>query len=175
MKKRFHSPARQHVFLMLIIALGLVSPGRLLAGSLPPWAANTEVMMNTEAAEMTFIGRYFGPDDASPLSFTSNQDITGQSFSFNLTPGSTYLGQSMSLTASGSYNTTTSEWDITTSGSLGPVGPNQMTWSSVYTASITGDPTFLIAGKITVPVPNFPLLDVEIKGASLSACPRRSR
>ncbi len=131
--------------------------------------------MNAEAAEMTFIGRYFGPDDASPLSFTSNQDITNQSFNFSLAPGSTYLGQAMALTASGSFNTTTSEWGMTTSGALGSPGPNRMTWSSVYNASITGDPTFLIAGKITVPVPNFPLLDVEIKGALLVSVPTRPR
>jgi hypothetical protein len=171
MMRHCHSVVRPHVFPMLVLAFYLFSPSRLHAGSLPAWAANTEVMMNAETAEMTFIGRYFGPDNASPLSFTTNQDIKGQSFSFSLNSGSTYLGQSMNLTATGTFNTTTSQWNIATTGTFGPAGPNQMSWNSSYTASITGDPTFLIAGTTTVPVPGFPILDVKISGALVVSAP----
>lgn len=165
------SVTRPRAFTLLVLSFCLISPGRLFAGSLPAWAANTEIMMNAEAAEMTFIGRYFGPDNSSPLSFTSNQDIAGQSFTFNLNSGSTYLGQAMTLSASGFYNTTTSSWDISTNGTLGSPGPNEMTWSSSYVASITGDPTFLIVGNTTVPIPGFPILDMNFTGALLVSVP----
>jgi hypothetical protein len=163
---RFQLMSRLHPLAVLTLSLGFISSGRLLAGSIPAWAQNTEIMMETEGAEMTFIGRYFGPDNTSPLSFTSNQDIADQSFSFSLNPGTTYLGQSMTLRATGDFNTTTDEWDVTTNGSLGST-----TWSSSYTASITGDPTYLVTGKITVPLPGFPLLDMEIKGALFATFP----
>jgi hypothetical protein len=163
---RFHSMSRLHLLAVLTLSLGFISPGGLLAGSIPDWAQNTEMMMETEGAEMTFIGRYFGPDNSSTLSFTSNQNIAGQCFSFSLDPGTTYLGQSMTLKATGDFNTTTNEWDVTTNGSLGST-----TWSSSYTAGITGDPTFFVAGKITVPLPGFPLLDMEVKGALFATFP----
>jgi hypothetical protein len=160
---------------MWVLALGLGGPGRLLAGSLPDWAANTEVMMEAETAEMTFIGRYLGPDGSSPLPFTTTQDIAARTFSFQLgtssNPNPTYLGQPMTLVANGSFDTSLDQWVITTHGTFGPSGPGQTTWDSAYTASITGDPTFLIAGTITVPIPGFPLLDIKLSGALLVSVP----
>jgi hypothetical protein len=123
--------------LLSLAALTILAAGarQALAGGLLPGEANTEVMMNAEGSEAMFIGRYFGGDASSPLSFTSTQDVANQTFSFALSPGSTYLGQAASLTASGYYDATKGEWVVTTNGSIGGTY-----WSGASSMTINGDP-----------------------------------
>jgi len=158
MMKHFNSAPKPLVLSLLALTLAVFTPSGVLASGLPAWAQNTEVMMNAEGADMTTIGRYFGPDNSSPLSFTTSQDVAGGSFSYTLNSGSTYLGQPASLSGTGTFDSTNSDWVINSSGMIGSTS-----WSTVYTATVTGDPTITIAGVITIPGPGF-LLDMRITG-----------
>jgi hypothetical protein len=89
------------------------------AGNLPPVAVVNEVMMEVQGAEAAYIGRTFGPDTSSPLSFTSNVDVAAQTFSFSLNGGSTYQGNSISLSGSGALDSSTGLFDWSTTGFLG--------------------------------------------------------
>jgi hypothetical protein len=135
MTKRFCSASTP--ILLSLAALTILAAGarQALAGGLLPGEANTEVMMNAEGSEAMFIGRYFGGNASSPLSFTSTQDVANQTFSFALSPGSTYLGQAASLTASGYYDAMKGEWVVTTNGSIGGTY-----WSGASSMTINGDP-----------------------------------
>jgi hypothetical protein len=88
------------------------------AGPLSAITEVTETMMEVQGAEASLIGRLFGSDPKSPLSFTSSMDFTNYTFSFSLNPGSTYLGNSITLSGSGSGNATTGVFTWSTTGSL---------------------------------------------------------
>jgi hypothetical protein len=145
----------------------------------------TEVLMDLQGAEATFIGRTFGADDSSPLSFTSNVDVANKRFTFTLQPGVTYLGRPITLTGVGAFNAVTGVYDLTTMGTLGsssldgtgtfsvtgtggkgsdrwpPTGPHYVDYESVVDLthapiSIT-EATFTIDGapQFSIPVPDF--------------------
>ena len=79
----------------------------------------TESMMNSQGLISVAIGDRLGPDPGATLSFTSNVDPNALTFSYALAPGSTYLGQSASLSVAGAFNTTDQAWEWTSTGSVG--------------------------------------------------------
>jgi hypothetical protein len=78
-----------------------------------------DVLKEAQGADTAFIGRYFGPDQDSVLSFNSNIDPSGNSFNYSLVPGSKYLGLDTTLSTSGNFNSSTNAWDVVSLGSLG--------------------------------------------------------
>jgi hypothetical protein len=90
------------------------------AQGLPDVPAGTvlsEVMMDIQGSEALLYGSTLG---ASPLpqslSGTSMSDPSTGSFSFSLNPGSTYLGQSITDSVQGTFNSTTQSYDWTAEG-----------------------------------------------------------
>jgi hypothetical protein len=81
-------------------------------------------MMDAEGANATLLGRLFGPDNGTVLSFTYSVDNVNETFSYSSMPGSTYLGQPFSLSASGDFNSTSGLWEMSASGALGSTSLN---------------------------------------------------
>jgi hypothetical protein len=115
----------------LAIVTTIASPGRAASVDLA-----TVIMMANSEANAVFIGVQFGTDSSSPLNFTSNVDAAGQSFSYSLNPGSTYLGQAISLTSSGVLSSDGTVWTLTSDGTFGATS-----WSTTGTASTSTDPS----------------------------------
>jgi hypothetical protein len=65
----------------------------------------TEVLFEEQGTTALSLGSVFGADATSPISFTSFVDPSGTSFSYATVPGSMYLGQSLTITGSGTLNT----------------------------------------------------------------------
>jgi len=158
--KHFNSAPKPLILSLLALTLGAITPTGVLASGLPAWAQNTEVMINAEGADMTTIGRYFGPDNSSTLNFTTSQNVANETFSYALNSGSTYLGQPASLSGTGYFDNVNSDWVVTSNGTIG-----SQSWSTAYLATVTGDPTLTIAGRITIPHPGLPGLDIELTAA----------
>jgi hypothetical protein len=104
--------------MLRVFGICLCSVSTTGAAPLSPFQEVIEVLMDAQGANATLIARSFGPDSNSVLSFTANVQV-GQSFSYSSTPGLTYLGQPLSVTTSGIFNTSTNAWEMTSSGSLG--------------------------------------------------------
>ena len=64
----------------------------------------TEVMMESQGLLAVGLGIALGPDDASPLHFTSSVDPLGKTFGYDLVAGSNYLGLAASLSVDGSFD-----------------------------------------------------------------------
>jgi len=97
----------------------------LLVATAPGWAAPisavqllTELMIENQGNNAGFLGLMFGPDSSSPLVFESNVDPSTNTFSYNLTPGATYLGQSLALTGSGAFDSLNNSVSFSSSGTL---------------------------------------------------------
>ena len=117
------------VFHPVVSLLVTTIPALVRAGSVDP---PTELMMADQEANTLILGFLFGADPHSPLNFTSNVDSTGLAFSYSLNPGSTYLGQPISLNSSGSSDSTGTNWTLSAQGMLGSTA-----WSTTGTATIT--------------------------------------
>jgi hypothetical protein len=104
------------------------APTALCAGSIPVVLAN-EAMSEYMASDLVLIGFFSGIDPLSPLSFTSDVDPAGRSFSYSLLAGSMYNGQQIIDLASGTLNGTT--WTLSSTGSLGST-----VWSTSGTMTI---------------------------------------
>ena len=79
----------------------------------------TEVMMESQGLQAILLGQYLGPDNASPLSFTSQVDSQGLSFQYSVAAGSTYQGMPVSWNTTGSFDSSTGLWAWTTTSSVG--------------------------------------------------------
>jgi hypothetical protein len=86
-----------------------------------PVASAAQVMMQTQGDDAAFLANRFGVDPNSPLQYASSIDPSGSSFAFSLAPGTTYLGQPMTLTVSGTLNPSTQTWTVSSAGSLSGV------------------------------------------------------
>lgn len=91
---------------------------------LTPFAVANEVLMFQQSQDLTYIASHFGTDPTASLNFTTHVDPAGQNFTFSLNPGSTYLGQPITLTTSGRL-VQNAYWAVTMSGTFGGVP-----WSS---------------------------------------------
>jgi hypothetical protein len=127
---------------VLALALALVVAFSILAHASFVHAASTnfqevlETMMSTQTVDALFIVHIFAPQSATTLNFTSNLDPVARSFSYSLLPGQLYQGQSISLSANGSFDSVLGYYGHATSGQIGP-----QTWSAGGTIQWVGDPT----------------------------------
>jgi hypothetical protein len=112
------------------------------AGTIPAFAQVGEVMIAAENADGIAIGRFFGTDNKTTLFFTSSLDVSGQSFTYSLVPGSTYRGLEMTLNTKATFNEVSNRWEWSTLGSLG-----DQTWTASGTVHVIGDPIFDIDWK----------------------------
>jgi hypothetical protein len=109
---------------VMAAVLGLAGAHAARAQGLPDVPAAsvlTEVMMDAQGSEAILYGNLLGVSPTSPqaLSGTSSTDISSGSFTFSLNPGSTYLGQAISDSVQGQYNTATGSFDWSATGSWG--------------------------------------------------------
>ena len=127
---------------VLALALALVVAFSILAHASFVHAASTnfqevlETMMSTQTVDALFIVHIFAPQSATTLNFNSNLDPVARSFSYSLLPGQLYQGQSISLSANGSFDSVLGYYGHATSGQIGP-----QTWSAGGTIQWLGDPT----------------------------------
>lgn len=128
------NPLRNRLSIPWICALAVltfvVSASRSVMADITPIQLETELLMESQGEDNLFIGNFIGVDPGSPLSYVSNVDPTAMSFSFSLLPGSTYLGQPLTLSESAAYNPTADEWDANSTITFG-------------TPSALSDPTFI--------------------------------
>ena len=96
----------------------------------------TELMIESQGDNAGYLGLMFGPDASSPLVFSSNVDPSGTTFSFSLNPGTTYQGQSLTLSGSGVFDPSTS---MLTASSSGMLGSKAWTTSDSETVISNGD------------------------------------
>jgi hypothetical protein len=104
--------------LAVAMLFGVLSPIAHAANPFTPVASAAQVMLQTQADDAAFIAADFGVDPNSPLQYASSIDPSGSSFSFSLAPNSTYQGQPITLTATGTLNQATQTWTVTSSGSI---------------------------------------------------------
>lgn len=107
----------------LALALGcsVLSQTAHAATPFNPVASAAQIMIQTQGDDAAFLANSFGVDPNSPLNYASSIDPSGSTFGFSLAPGATYLGQPMTLTATGSLNPSTQTWTVSSSGSLSGV------------------------------------------------------
>jgi hypothetical protein len=112
----------------------------------------SDFMIENQGLNAEFIGRFFGPDESSPLVFSSNIDFSDLSFLFSLAP-TTYLGQSLTLTGTGVFSPTTNLLTLSSAGSFGSqswatTGTEVVTLSPDNLFSAAGDVDFLEGGVL---------------------------
>jgi hypothetical protein len=77
-------------------------------------------MMDAQGSEALLYGSLLGSSSTpQTMSGTSSTDPTSGSFSFSLNPGSTYLGQSITDSVQGQFNSMTNSYDWSAMGSSG--------------------------------------------------------
>ena len=106
--------------------------------------------MENQGENSAVIGALFGPDESSPLFFSSNVDVAGMAFSFSLKPGSTYLGLAITLSGSGVFDAVTDVWNASSSVTLGSAS---WTVTGTYGGNPATDDSFLPPPFL--PVSNF--------------------
>ena len=89
------------------------------ATTLTPGEFINEFLMETQVENADAVFVQFGADSSSPLNFTSNVDLSKNSFSFQLVPGSTYLGMPMTLSGAGTFNAVLNTVILSASATLG--------------------------------------------------------
>lgn len=99
----------------------------------------------SQMMEATLIDLVYGPDASSTLTSTFSLNPTTGSFTSVLDSGQTYLGQPVSLSTTGTYNSGTGQYQWTSTAQLGTD-----TWTSSSFATWTGDPTISFTGTVTI-------------------------
>jgi hypothetical protein len=104
-----------------------------------------EVMIENQEADAAYLGRIYGGDSSSLIQFQSMTDPTAGTFEYSTLPGSTYLGQSLSIVGAGMYDAASGTWSMETTGSLGG-----SPWTQSGTGAIVGDPLGTFDWKIPI-------------------------
>jgi len=100
----------------LIALCGLLDrPQAAKAGSID---LTTEVMIEEQSTDAYFLGGFFGVDPDSLLAFTSFVDPSTASFTYSTVLGTMFLGQSLTLTGSGTVDGS-GNYDVAANGDLG--------------------------------------------------------
>ncbi len=128
-------PARHSVRTTLLPLILLLVTSLTTAWSQVFTNVTGELMMDAQGANATLLGRLFGPDPSTVLSFSSSVDEADGIFSYSSAPGSTYLGQPLSLSVSGTFDSASDLWEMSASGALGGTS-----LSGTGSESVTGDP-----------------------------------
>lgn len=127
------------VFVRFVLRLALFAAylGPMLAGTVSPFEQAVEALMDAQGANASLVGRAFGADQSAVLSFTSDVDALGTTFSYSLASGSRYQAQPITSEGTGALDPVTGLWTMSSSGSLGDA-----TWTGAGSGSFTGDPSF---------------------------------
>jgi hypothetical protein len=106
----------------------------------------TELMAHDASANSSMMALFFGADFGALVPFTSHVDPANLSYSFSSQPGSTYLGQSVTVSGSGVFDSNTGVLTTTSSGMLGST-----LWTTGGTLSVSRG----VAGYTFTGVENF--------------------
>lgn len=104
----------QYALLFALAAMMLASLSLSAQTQLTPFQIATEVMTFQQSVVLRSLGSKFGPDAQSLLTYSTQVDPAGQNFNFSLNAGSTYLGQPITLTTSGTL--ANGAWTVSSSG-----------------------------------------------------------
>lgn len=117
-------------FLFAVIFCAMaVGTARLHADSTPPAIETVEMLMDAVAAEGQFLGRQFGADPDNELQFTANFDPTAKTFDYAFVGGTTYTGEPLLLSGSGSFDAENNQW---TGDASGQRGTETLAWTSSW-------------------------------------------
>jgi hypothetical protein len=119
----------------------------------------TEVLMHAQGADVHLLARVFGTDAASPLSFTTTVGDT--SFAYELMAGEMFRGQPVSVSGSGTFDSATSSWAWSSSGTIG--GSD---WTSAGSAAFIGSQLTAdwVATGSLIPLPFDVKFDITLSG-----------
>jgi len=110
-------------FVALAFAIALLLPSlapvKAAAGNLNAVTQTTETMMNAAGFDTRYIEDTFGFDKSTALQYSSYVNPQTDAFSYSLLPGQTYLGHSISLTTSGTYDAKTATYFWSMNGTYG--------------------------------------------------------
>jgi hypothetical protein len=109
---------RMWLCIVLAIVPTMSNPGRALADVIDP-ATLTQLMIEDEAQDGIVLGSAFGVDPNSPITFTSNLNVTADSFSYDSIPNALYLGLPLSIHGTGSLVGNSDTLTISSSIGLG--------------------------------------------------------
>ena len=130
------------------LALAILMAGAVFAIQADASSITTEVletMMEAYANESLFIGHYFGVDTNNSVEYDFIVDYGSRTFSLNSQNDQTYLGETMSLSMSGSYDDNTGIYSWTSSGTI-----SGETWTSAGSVEWIGDPKGTVSTTITI-------------------------
>lgn len=116
----------------------------------------TQLMIEDEGNDMTLLGLGFGVDPSSTISFTSDVNLSGMSYSFLSDAGSMYAGQSVTITGTGSYNSSTDMLNTIATITLGTT-----TYTDTGTLDLSSTSTYLNATELSPPMPT-PFFSVDV-------------
>lgn len=105
----------------------------------------TEMLAQIQGSDTVFMGRYFGSDPSSPILFNAQADFANRTITYSTVPGSTYLGQPLSLSNVAAYNAGADQWEWTSQGQLGA-----QSWTNTGNGQYIGDPTIIVAGFVPI-------------------------
>ena len=142
---------------LLTVLLGLIVALPVTGFAAPVDVATlTQLMIEDQGNDMTLLGLGFGVDPSSPVTFSSNVDLSTTSYSFMSAPGSMYEGQSLTIVASGVYDSTTSLLTTTASITLGAT-----TYIDTGTLDLSVNSNYMNATELTPPMPT-PFFAVDV-------------
>jgi hypothetical protein len=116
---------------LLLIAILITATAPLATATTLTANQLADLMLENQGDNAEFIALIFGPDKTSALTFSSTLNSTATLFSYSLTPV-IYLGQTLNLTGTGSFDTTTGVLQLNSSGSLGT-----LSWTTTGTDTIS--------------------------------------
>jgi len=115
-------------FLLALLMLTMVVP-TAHAQVFTPIASAAQIMLQTQSDNAAFLAKKFGVDPNSNLQFATYIDALGENFAFTLQPGSTYLGQPITMNVTGTFDSRSKTWKVSSAGSL--AGDNWTVTSSL--------------------------------------------
>jgi hypothetical protein len=109
---------RRYVMAVMLCLVGATAVQAQGLPGIPTGTVMSEVMMDLQGTEAQLYGAMLGvsPSPLQSLSGTTSTDLSAGSFSFSLNSGSTYLGQAISDSVQGQFNSATGSYDYTVTG-----------------------------------------------------------
>lgn len=132
---------KSNAFWLFTVVVALLFTTLPLSAQTTAFESANEVMTWEQSMLTSFIASTFGPDPASPLTFSTYVDPAGQTFNFSLNAGSTYLGKPITITDSGTL-TPFSIWTVQSSLSYNGV-PLAFDGKYVAPMAVFGSPSSL--------------------------------
>lgn len=139
---------RQSCSLFIIPALLALVASRSPADSLTALEETAEAMIQAQGVTSMVLGLLPANLEPTTLNFISTTNASDRSFSYSLAPGSLFQGSSITMSTTGAFNSTSSQWDISSAMSWAGV-----TWSETGTLSVLGDPRMLCEFAFDLNIP----------------------